>query len=70
MVRRQVICIYKSQYCLIYTDTVPLTRNYERTVVCYENNSEKSTILSRIFYNKNLFRNQKSTLTVHIRATP
>ena len=38
---------------------------------CYEDNSERSTTLSRIFYGKNLFGNQSSTfrLTAHTRDT-
>ena len=64
MVRRQAICKYESNYY-----TVPLLRNNERTAFCYEDNSEKSTTLSRIFYEKTrLFINQKSTLTAYTMA--
>ena len=48
--------------------TLPLTRNYERPVVCYENNREESTTLSRISIKKTLFANQKSTLTAHTKV--
>ena len=41
--------------------TVSLTRELQRNA---------STTLSRIFYDKNLFRNPKSTLTAHTRPTP
>ena len=65
VVRGHVTCKYKSNYY-----TVSLTRNYERPVFCYEDNSGKKTTVSGIFHVKNLFRNQKSTLTAHTRAPP
>ena len=41
--------------------TVSLTRGLQ---------PNESTTLSRIFYDKNVFRNAKSTLTAHTRPTP
>ena len=80
VVRGQVICKYKLKYSLTYIiPSVPLTRNRERPTflfVCffffwgYEDNSKKSATLPRIFYDKNMFRNQMSTSTAHTRATP
>ena len=46
---------------IIHYYTVSLTRDLQRN---------ESTSLSRIFYDKNLFRNPKSTFTAHTRPTP
>ena len=49
---------------LLFTLYRSLTRTTDERLgsFFYKNNSEKSTTLSRIFYDKYLFRNQKATL--------
>ena len=44
--------------------------NYERPVYATRITVRNSSTFSGIFHDKNLFRNQKSTLTAHTRATP
>ena len=53
--------IQRSLFSYLHYYTVPLTRELQRN---------ESTTLSRIFYDKNVFRNPKSKLTAHTRPTP
>ena len=50
-----------SLFSYLHYYTVSLARELQRN---------ESTTLSRIFYDKNLFKNPKSTLTAHTRPTP
>ena len=51
----------ESLFSYLHYYTVSLTRELQRN---------ESTTLSRIFYDKNLFRNPKSKSTAHTRPTP
>ena len=59
--RTVILQIQISLFSYLYYYTVSLTRELQRN---------ESTTFSRIFYDKNLFKNPKSKLTAHTRPTP